>query len=52
MQPLRVERISAPVEVNGHANGNGHTNGNGKSRRSKAAAEQNGSAVLVEAGGK
>jgi hypothetical protein len=49
MQPIRIERISAPVETNGHTNG--HTNGNGKSRRSKAAvAEENG--IMVEVGGK
>src|SRR5215207_3051819 len=45
MQPMRIERIAAEVETNGHANGhtNGHANGNGKSRRSKAAvAEANG----------
>jgi hypothetical protein len=53
MQPIRIERISAPVETNGHINGhtNGHTNGNGKGRRSKAAvAEENG--IMVEVGGK
>jgi hypothetical protein len=39
MQPIRIERIAAEVEVNGKTNGhaNGNTNGNGKSRRSKAA---------------
>ena len=53
MQPMRIERIAAEVETNGHANGhtNGHANGNGKGRRSKAAvAEANG--ILVEVGGK
>ena len=53
MQPMRIERIAAEVETNGHANGhtNGHVNGNGKGRRSKAAvAEANG--IMVEVGGK
>jgi hypothetical protein len=52
MQPIRIERVSAPVETNGHANGhaNGHTNGNGRGRKAKA--EQNGSAALAEVGGK
>jgi hypothetical protein len=40
MQPIRIERVAAHVEANGHANGNGngHTNGNGKGRRAKATA--------------
>jgi hypothetical protein len=40
MEPLRIERVAAHEEVNGHANGhsNGHTNGNGKSRRAKTTA--------------
>jgi hypothetical protein len=56
MQPLRIDRVAAHVETNGKANGhaaNGSTNGNGKGRRSKAApANQNGSAILAEVGGK
>jgi hypothetical protein len=51
MQPLRVERVAA------HAETNGHTNGNSKSRRSKTtvvplATEGIVPEVLVEAGGK
>jgi hypothetical protein len=59
MQPIRIERIAAEVEVNGKTNG--HTNGtNGKSRRTKAptnspailAGLENESEVLVEVNGK
>jgi hypothetical protein len=64
MQPLRVERVPAPVEANGH------TNGNGKGRRSKSVGSpavsagstdrsagsetpsRHGSAILMEVGGK
>jgi hypothetical protein len=62
MQPIRIERIAAEVEVNGktngHANGhtNGHTNGtNGKSRRTKApvvVVNGSDSEVFVEVNGK
>jgi hypothetical protein len=62
MQPIRIERIAAEVEVNGksngHANGhtNGHTNGaNGKSRRTKTpvvVVNGNDSEVFVEVNGK
>jgi Protein of unknown function (DUF3326) len=60
MQPIRIERIAAEVEVNGKTNGhaNGHTNGsngtNGKSRRTKApvVVNGNGSEVFVEVNGK
>jgi hypothetical protein len=60
MQPIRIERIAAEVETNGHANGhtNGHSNGtngtNGKSRRTKAPVIVNGSdsEVFVEVNGK
>jgi hypothetical protein len=55
MQPLRIARVAAPVEVNGSANG--HRNGNGKSRRVKSATivtQEAESPVpeLVEVGGK
>ncbi len=60
MQPIRIERVSAPVvtlaKTNGHTNG--HTNGNGKGRRAKAngtaATNGNGHIVpdlLMEVGG-
>jgi hypothetical protein len=57
MQPIRIERIAAEVEVNGKTNGhaNGHTNGNGKSRRAKASAvavEVANGEVFVEVNGK
>ena len=61
MQPIRIERIAAEVEVNGKTNGhaNGHTNGhsngtNGKTRRTKAPVVVNGSdsEVFVEVNGK
>ena len=60
MQPIRIERIAAEVEVNGKTNGhaNGHTNGsngtNGKSRRTKAPVIVGGSdsEVFVEVNGK
>jgi hypothetical protein len=40
MQPLRIERVTARAETNGHVNGHasGRTNGNGKSRRAKSTA--------------
>jgi hypothetical protein len=54
MQPIRIERVAAPAEVNGKTNG--HANGNGKGRRAKATAvngaNTNGSEVFVEVGGK
>jgi hypothetical protein len=60
MQPLRIERVAATAETNGHANGktNGHTNGNGKGRKAKASAAvapltaDEAAPDLVEAGGK
>jgi hypothetical protein len=56
MQPIRIERIAAEVEVNSKTNGhaNGHTNGNGKSRRTKAPVVVGGSdsEVFVEVNGK
>jgi hypothetical protein len=56
MQPIRIERIAAEVEVNGKTNGhaNGHTNGNGKTRRTKTPVVVNGSdtEVFVEVNGK
>jgi hypothetical protein len=55
MQPIRVERVAATVETNGHANGhkNGHANGNGKTRRTKTTVvETNGSEILVGVNGK
>ncbi len=59
MQPIRIERVSATVETNGHVNGhkNGHaTNGhtNGKTRRTKTTVVDttNGSEILVEVNGK
>jgi hypothetical protein len=54
MQPIRIERIAAEAETNGHV-ANGHTNGNGKSRRAKAAAvavEAANGEVFVEVNGK
>ena len=57
MQPIRIERIAAEVEVNGETNGhaNGHTNGtNGKSRRTKTPVVVGSSdaEVFVEVNGK
>jgi len=59
MQPMRIERVAATVETNGHANGhtnghkNGHVNGNGKTRRTKTTVvETNGSEILVGVNGK
>jgi hypothetical protein len=62
MQPIRIERVPAQVEIIGKTNGHA-TNGNGKGRRAKAtvvtvpvngdgADLTNGAEVLVEVGGK
>jgi Protein of unknown function (DUF3326) len=55
MQPLRIERVAAHVEANGHSNGHSNGNGNGKSRRAKAATVGTSDDVLpalVEVNGK